>query len=304
MPRLPDDRLDVAVYFYDTLRDAEEGTESGGTGFWISFPFPEITDRELLCIVTNKHVIEKCHAVRLNRKDAGPPDCITIEPSDVFLHSGPHDLALVFVSMDAAQTRYNAIPTRIFLSRETAREYAIGIGDDVYIVGRFIGHEGEVHNEPTVRFGNISASNRQMRNAETGLDEDSFAVETRSKPGYSGSPVVTYGIPATAIFRSPRSAEKRSFEYLLGVLWGQIHEKRPLIGADGKEVGTLHITEASGLSGVVPAWHILSLLDQADVKKNILSIQQQVRAAKGASPSANTPSGPLPGAKTFDTSGD
>lgn len=292
MPRLPDDRLNVAVYFYPTVEDAKNGTESGGTGFWARHPFPDISERELLCIVTNKHVAQTCNAVRLNRNDGALPDCIEIEARDVFPHRGNHDVAIIFVPIDAQQTTYNAVPSKLFITKEIIAEFDIGIGDDTYLIGRFVGHEGRVHNEPTARFGNVSAMNRPMFNAEMHIEEDSFAVETRSKPGYSGSPVFVRGSRQIGITQFKDFPQTKGFEYLLGVLWGQIAEKRPLRDKDGVAIPGPHVTEASGLSGVVPAWHLLSLFEQDEVRTRIDEIQDDVKKQLTSTPSSNSASGP------------
>lgn len=306
MPRLPDDRLNTAVYFYPTLKEAKNGAQSGGTGFWLSHPLPGFGDQELLCIVTNKHVAQTCNAVRLNRNDGKPPDCMKIEPENIYPHSGPHDLAIVLVPIDAAQTKFNGVPSRICITEANVKDHCVGIGDDVYLIGRFIGHEGKVHNEPTARFGNISATNRPMHNLEAGISEDSFAVETRSKPGYSGSGVFVYGTRATDVFKTGRAPNKVNFEFLLGVLWGQITEKRPLKDVDGKVVNGPHVTEASGLSAVVPAWYILELLEQSDLKERITVVAKELRKSlaklkAGVEPmSANSASSPAPDSNRSD----
>jgi hypothetical protein len=71
--------------------------------------------------------------------------------------------------------------------------------------------------------------------------------------------------------------------HLLGVNWGQIYEKRPLRDKDGKEIEGPHVTEASGMNGVVPAWHILSLLEQDDVRGAIKKIEEKEVARLGKS---------------------
>lgn len=274
VPRIPDDRLDSAVYFYPTVKEARKGVQSGGTGFVFAYPFKTIPNTGVLCVITNKHVLSKAPVVRLNRIDGKPPDCIHIEDKDWFPHAGPHDLAVAIHVMDNTIHKYNAIPARICLTKALADEYKIGIGDDAYMIGRFIGHEGKVHNEPTARFGHISASTRPMFNTETGMEEDSFAVEMKSKPGYSGSPTIVYGSIFNRVFLNTRPNDKLSFEFLLGVLWGQVAEKRPLRDKQGKEIDGPHVTEFTGLSGVVPAWHLIDLMEQKNVQEAIAPIEE------------------------------
>jgi hypothetical protein len=72
---------------------------------------------------------------------------------------------------------------------ERMEELNIGVGDDVFMLGRFIAHSGQQRNQPLARFGNIAMmpgekvlDGRQMR-------VDAFLVEMHSLPGFSGSPV-------------------------------------------------------------------------------------------------------------------
>lgn len=277
LPRIPDNRLDIAVYFYPDIGSAKDGDDAGGCGFWFSHPFPSLPNRHALCVVTNRHVIEKCRAVRLNRIDGKPAERIDIEPENVFPHNGQHDLAIAFIGLDPSLHQFNHVPSELCLTMAKADGYKIGIGDDVYMIGRFIGHDGRVHNEPTARFGHISAGNRPMVNVDAGFEEDSYAVEMKSKRGYSGAAVMVYATPHTRIFKHPRPDDKQSFEFLLGILWGQISEKRPLRDADGKEIRGPYVTEFSGLSGVVPAWHLLHLMQQPEVQDYMKELEKVER---------------------------
>jgi hypothetical protein len=216
---------------------------------------------------------------RLNRKDGGPPDCLPIDDVHWMYHRGPHDLAVLIGVGQEEVHRIVPIHVRELLTRERSLALSIGVGDDVFMIGRFIGHEGRIHNEPTARFGHVSAAARMMRNIEAGVDEESFAVEMHSKPGYSGSPTFVW----SSVFNnhmqpSSRKGDDQAFLYLLGVNWGQIYEKRPLRDQWGKEIAGPHVTEASGVNGVVPAWHIFSLLEQSDVARALKAVEEQALA--------------------------
>lgn len=273
MPRIPDQMIHAAVYLYPSIEAAKAGHDSGGTGFVLIHPHKNNPARGSLCIVTNKHVIQRAPVPRLNRKDGGRPDCLPIEPHDWFPHRGPHDVAILVGVLNQDIHKYTQTPTSQLVSREMAAEYKIGVGDDVYMIGRFIGHDGVVHNEPTARFGNISAAARKMKNYEAGYDEESFAVEMKSKPGYSGSPTFVYSSVFNQVFSKVRDSDHSAFHLLLGINWGHIHEKRPLLDEYGKQVPGRFVTEASGMNGVVPAWHILELLQQDEVAKALSEVE-------------------------------
>ena len=60
------------------------------------------------------------------------------------------------------------------------------------MVGRFVSHEGKQQNSPAVRFGNIAMMQKEKIIDERGVAQESFLVEIRSLPGYSGSAVLIY----------------------------------------------------------------------------------------------------------------
>ena len=64
----------------------------------------------------------------------------------------------------------------------------IGIGDEAIAIGRFINHDGNQRNQPSVRFGAIAQMPKDKIRTDTG-EQDAFLVEIKSISGYSGSPV-------------------------------------------------------------------------------------------------------------------
>ncbi len=75
------------------------------------------------------------------------------------------------------------------------QDYDLGIGDDVYTVGRFVNHDGKQRNNPVVRFGNIAQMPIEPIKQDDGHLQDSYLVECKSVAGYSGSPVFAYVPP-------------------------------------------------------------------------------------------------------------
>jgi hypothetical protein len=165
------------------------------------------------------------------------------------------------------------IPFHYCLTREKAKEYKIGVGDDAYMIGRFIGHDGKVHNEPTARFGNVSADVRPMRNTRTDQDEESYGVEMHSRPGCSGSPMLVYSSAFNQFYNRIRPPEKLWFEFLLGVNWGQVVEKISIRDNSKEKELQSHAPILSGMNGVVPSWHLLDLMEQRDVQDAIAKIE-------------------------------
>src|SRR5208337_5394725 len=87
----------------------------------------------------------------------------------------------------------NFISTKVFATEEIVSEYGIGVGDDVFMVGRFINHEGSPTYLPATRFGNISVMPFPiLKSPQKG---PSYCIDMHSRPGFSGSPVFVYRTP-------------------------------------------------------------------------------------------------------------
>lgn len=74
------------------------------------------------------------------------------------------------------------------LSQDKISEFDVGIGEDLFLVGRFVDRDGIQHNQPTVRFGAIAQMPGDPIETPIGR-QDAFLTELRSVSGYSGSSV-------------------------------------------------------------------------------------------------------------------
>jgi len=143
----------------------------------------------------------------------------------------------------------------------------IGPGDEVFIVGRFINHEGKQgkqRNLPSLRFGNIAMMPWEPIKHPDGHLQESFLVEVRSIGGYSGSPVFVHILPF-----SKRPGQKGwSMErgpWLLGIDWGHLPLRKKVeewMLDDWKPISDGWTVEViSGMTGVVPVWRLEELLN-------------------------------------------
>jgi hypothetical protein len=256
LPRVNDNVLDAVAFLYRSGDDAEKHVKSGGTCFLIGVPIiidGKETGHYAPYMVSNRHVVWSggCPVIRLNRFDGGPPDIIEAECDQWAVHPDGDDVAIVSVlgALHLGVHKVRQSPLRNLLTQQIAEEYEVGIGDDVVMMGRFVNHQGRVHNEPAVRFGNISAPLRPIWNRAINRDQISYAVEMRSRTGFSGSPVTVYRAAGTALtdVRVPQFNGM-----VLGINWGYINDE------DG---------ENTWLNGVVPAWKILETLEAPALKK-------------------------------------
>lgn len=249
VPRIPDFVLDGVGFLYPTVELAENHARQGGTCFLVGRPV--IIDEKspvswVPYAVSNRHVVwnSGCSVIRLNRRDGSKPDVIHLEPTDWQVHPGGGDVAVASLigKINQAEHKISFIPTTRFVTRELVDHWEIGVGDEVFMVGRFVNHQGKTDNVAAARFGTISVMPQPIYNKAIQRDQLSFAVEMRSRTGFSWSLVTVYRTVATVL----TTVKQQDFFAILGVNWGHVMDE------DG---------ENTWLNGVVPAWEILETLD-------------------------------------------
>ena len=222
VPRIADLILDCVVYIYPSVDHAQAGEEWGGTGFLVGWQSEAHKELAYLYCVTNKHVVVEMASpvVRLNTTDGGY-DLIELNPEDWVYHRDGDDLAACpFGFENPTYYKYSMLHPALFITEEVIERHNIGVGDEVYMVGRFVNHQGQQQNTPVVRFGNISMAKPQPIRNEWGLLQESFLIETRSLGGFSGSPVFVYSTPFS--YYPALYGEREHGTWLLGVNWGHM----------------------------------------------------------------------------------
>jgi len=198
MPRIADQVVDAVIYLYPSRKDAEEAKLGGGTGFLVSVESAVNKNRFYIYAVTNKHVIDKGGlVVRINRHD-GSTEIIEFDYYDWERHP-ESDVAIAQIGqMDESIIKFHCICSDKLITKEIAKRLDVGLGDDVYMVGRFASHAGKTTNMPSVRSGIISALPNPNEKVHTEIgDLEAFLVEMRSISGFSGSPVI-FDVPFDA----------------------------------------------------------------------------------------------------------
>lgn len=293
MPRIHDNYLRCVVYLYPSIDDAENGRAIGGTGFVVSVKEPGGVMPGLY-VVTNRHVIEGGHTVIRSNTTGDAIQCLETDETNWMFHPAGDDLAVFPFFYDPRVTPLIHIPSATFLTRALIERWNIGPGDDVFTVGRFVSQEGRQSNLPTVRFGNIAQMPwepiRDYR--QSGLyDQESFLVEARSLPGYSGAPVFVH-IPPASIrsgvegWERPENILSAHGPWLLGVNWAHMNEFTPTVDRDGRPLD-FKVRSNSGMMAVVPAWKLEELLNMPELKRTREMTDQAMRDRDG--PPAATP---------------
>lgn len=267
MPAIPSTLLHSVCYLYPDKESAREGRDSGGTGFLVGIRIE--ADRSLvnLYLVSNYHVAIKNgnSVIRVNKKD-GSCDIFEHDPSEWHFVRGGGDVAAIPMKLDMAV--HDVTYLDVSGLAKTPQELAhIGPGDDIFMIGRFIDHDGGNTNKPAARFGNVSIDPTYIPGcSNSGLDVKYYCLDMHSRSGFSGSPVWAYMTPGSDL-RQVDLTEDRSGSgwsigpprlHLLGIHCGQFREDMHVKNADGSDGPS--IVGYSGMTYILPSWHIYSLL--------------------------------------------
>jgi len=279
MPLMLPGTLECSVYLYRSQKDAKAGVGSGGSGFLVEMPsvsYPD--DITHIYAVTASHVIERGYTVvRFNTKD-GATDFHDVGKSAWTPHQDGDDVAVSKI-LTTYTDQFDIAPVSIdkflpALCYGLARDgfYSVTPGREVYMVGRFINHDGTQRNSPSVRFGHIAMmadANDKVRQPQRKIngevrdfDQESFLVDILSIGGYSGSPVFVY-------FPHDSKTDEGFTEFLLGVLWGTVPEYKPILDQNNKELlAGWRVESDTSMAGVVPAWRLRNLLENHEDLKS------------------------------------
>jgi hypothetical protein len=293
MPKIAQDVVHSVFYhLYRTVEDAQTGTNACGTGFIVQHDFEFYG-------VSNRHVVCDAGAsvIRLNGRSG--PDVFDFGPEDWEHIPSGDDIAVVPIALDMYRHSVRYIHSGSFVHERT---HDLGVGDDVFMVGLFVDHEGHEKNTPLARFGNISmlpARDSPIR--MHGREYVSFIVDMHSRSGFSGSPVFVYrtlGGDLTGAFGETvairftrdlrllveRGADalevqlhpKETLFQLLGIHWAQFPERWELAELTKQQdslqarhliTDKTYVDGFSGMTCVAPAWKILEVLNLPKLKQ-------------------------------------
>jgi hypothetical protein len=305
MPRIGSNLLDCALYLYRSKQDARIGDATGGSGFLFPLSYSEDCSVEGIHVyaVTNAHLVcqRSFPVIRLRRRDG---EIVIIDTEEAggkwILHPNGDDLAACLLHLEDTDAFRLITPPWHKRPRPEAPgidEYGEILGRDVVMVGRFIGH-GKETNIPTLRFGNVSALPVEpIEHPKFGIKQDSFLVEMRSLPGFSGSPVFVLPDPWRQMRIDPAKTKfaewKISLEppyspnpildvrdvTLLGIDWCHLDSApRRVVDKTGKPVeDDLYFCANSGMAGVVPWWKLWELFDDPTVESARKAIEEKAQ---------------------------
>ena len=195
-----------------------------GTAFIVGVPGR--SGHAYVHVVTAKHVAEcvdgKRYVVGVNFKDGkagwfGSHLKWWYHPTE----SDTVDVAVtVFTPTERFDVEY--IPVSIFATDKRIKEYNLGVGDEINVVGLFTRFFGSTKHIPIVRTGNI-AMMPSDKLPVNGSETEVYLVEGRSIGGLSGSPVFarhTMSIDVATVDGNRQRMSGVSQMHLLGLTRG------------------------------------------------------------------------------------
>ena len=287
MPAIPQEIIDTVVYLYPDADSAARGERAGGSGCIVTIPTQvEPFPMGFMYIVTNSHVIRegKASAIRVNTRD-GSLGIIDSTSAGWIHHPYGDDIAVLPINLEYATVKAKGIPESWFITKEKVQQYGIGPGDEAFLVGRFVNHEGKQQNLPAVRFGQLSMLPIEPIRTNRGILQEAFLVECRSLPGYSGSPVFLAPIPFATVTRS-----KVPPAMFLGIDMGhlidrsQVLDKAELANGNRVPIDDNWVVETNtGMSCVIPAWKVSEVLHVEELVESRKEVLKELEKAKASS---------------------
>ena len=293
VPRIHEDYLGCVVFLYPTLDDAISKAKVGGTGFLLRVTHRlDKGDVSFIYIVTCAHVIGDAKVVVTLNSRMGKSVNLETWSDHWVKHPMGHDVATCLMPESSNPMSYRYISENQVVGLMEANLGMVGLGDEVFMVGRFATHQGADRNIPVVRFGNISMMPHETIYQDTRKHhQKSYLVESRSLAGLSGSPVFTYepyvrtddhafGSCGRQHHRDASARGEGSqciamtAPLLLGMNWGnvKINDKAVVIPT----YQNLELSVNSGFAAVVPAWQIMELIQSDEVSSKRKQLAEEI----------------------------
>lgn len=285
MPRLSSAYLEAVVFLYASRDAAEKQEDAGGTGFIVGVPW-NLTAKKHFYFVSNKHVAKMgWPVVRLNTGSTGT-DVVELS-ADNWTDHKRFDLAICPFDVKPEWSNLVCINHSTLLTKSLQFTAGIGCGDEVIVVGRFVGYDGVVKNTPFVHTGVISREPGVPKwNPATEQEEFGWTLELHSRGGYSGSPVFGYISPKQVQLGGPDRSSLGEIIYLLGVLWAYhqddylVHDWEEL-AEEWIENPNQRVFVQNGLAGVVNAEELDALLMSTDEINRRKKIEEEFIGENG-----------------------
>jgi hypothetical protein len=262
MPRIPDRLQRSIVFIYPDAETAEAGVGAGGTGFLVAVS-GIARPQPFIYLVTNMHVAcseGRCLRVRTINGDY---DIARIDGADWVGHPDGDDVAVCQIERKSTWDIDAIVWKNFAATRPRLQELNVGVGDEIFMLGRFVGHQGKMRLQPLARFGNIAMMPGERVRDGRGFEVEAFLTEMRSLSGFSGSPVFVYLGPGT--YRGSEDGRMMPFYSetigLIGVDSGHKCTRAQILDLESGCYLDHAVDLNTGVSLVVPVWKIEEVLN-------------------------------------------
>lgn len=233
------------VFLYHSREDAHRRTRQVGTAFIVQVSTTG-AGRRVPFLVAHRQVVagHRTSVAAAIDHDGACADLCEFEARDWTMHPKGEEVAAVRLderSLPGDSARWTFSPDD-FITPRRIKEWDVGIGDDILIVGRPVNSQSNNIGKPAIRFGSISFMPEESHRGPREGQGERFAVEMCPVSCLPGSPVLVYRTNTTVL--DQRYA--RNFIGLLGINAGYMPGENGGYGC---------------LSGVIPAWRITELLN-------------------------------------------
>ena len=267
-------------------------------GSSVGIPSKEVPGANYIYAVSNWHVaVQGGFSVLRVTRTNGHSETFDLGPENwEFDVNAGHDVAVAPLRFGPhSEIKFSMAHVDGFATREQFKgEKCLGVGDDVFMVGRFVDHDGGPTNQPAARFGHVSIGPSLLMTAHGKLAE-TICLDTNSRTGFSGSPVYVYRTMMSDLeqLMDPKNLGtvpilKHPTMILLGVHTGQFPEWWDWRKDESGMVSRGHVRGVSGMTTVAPAWAIRDLLDGPKLREERETIENAMCAKSDESEAAAT----------------
>ena len=162
MPKIVPTVLNAVFYLYESRADAEAGRSPGGTRFIVGWnKGPSLGGPYHIYAVTNWHVAVKdddpddppCPVIRMNTK-SNKTEISRAKAERLALRAGRPRYCGDAIGNRLATLNWSYVPTDMFALIEDVQSGKVAVGDDVFMAGLFVDHDGGAVNVPSARLRN------------------------------------------------------------------------------------------------------------------------------------------------------
>ena len=260
MPRIPDQLLRAVAFVFPNADSAHTGKSAGGTAFFVRRQLG-LAEEQSCYLVTNTHVAQASPRTIRFLDTTGATRHFDVPATGWCSHPNGDDVSVTQVPREIAATAASLDWAALAVTPARMVELNMGVGDEIFMLGRFLSREAVQLTQPLARFGSIAMMPGEFVRDGRGLEVEAFLVEMRSLSGFSGSPVFVYMGPGTYRGNGTMMPFYSETIGLVGVDTGHKATTSPVECRTVADDTGLFVALNSGVSIVAPVWRIAETID-------------------------------------------